>query len=116
MELEFYKLKFHAFFFIFSLIGHNSILNQASFSLKLDFNKIEFRNRSTDLYNFKTGSYCQIFLKNRGKRLESPIYMMMMFVFHLYLTCVVSFLSLYVCFSISITCLYFTLDALRDIF
>ena len=50
-------------FFFFSLIGHNSILNQASFSLKLDFEKIEFQNKDTDLYSFKTETYCHIFLK-----------------------------------------------------
>ena len=41
--------------------------------------------------------------------------MMMMYVRHLYLTCVVSFLSLYTCFLIYITCHYFTLDALMDL-
>ena len=52
------------YFFIFlflSLIGRNSILNQASFSSKLDFNKIEFRNRDKNLYSFKTEAYNQIF-------------------------------------------------------
>ena len=29
----------------------------------LDFIKIEFRNRGTNLYSFKIGAYCQIFLK-----------------------------------------------------
>ena len=59
------ELKFHAFFFFFffflSLIWRNSILNQASFSSKLDFNKIEFRNRDKNLYSFKTEVYNQIF-------------------------------------------------------
>ena len=50
-------------FFFSSLIGHNSILNQASFSLKFNFEIIEFQNRGTDLYSFKTGTYCQIFFK-----------------------------------------------------
>ena len=44
-------------------MGHNLILNQAGFSLKLDFEKIKFQNMGTDLYNFKTVAYCQIFLK-----------------------------------------------------
>ena len=49
------------YLFFLNLIRHNSILNQASFSLKLDFTKIEFRNRGTNLYSFKIGTYCQIF-------------------------------------------------------
>ena len=40
----------------------------------------------------------------------------MMYVFHLYLTCVVSFLSLFSCFFFYITRLHFTLDALMDFF
>ena len=78
MELELHELELHAIFFFFfflSLIGQNFILNQASFSLKLDFLKIEFQNKGTDLlkiefqnkgtdlYSFKTWTYCQIFLK-----------------------------------------------------
>ena len=43
------------------------------------------------------------------------LYIMMMYVFHLYLTCVVSFLSLYTCFLVYITCLYFKLNALMDL-
>jgi len=42
MELELYELEFHAIFIFLSLIRHNSILKQSSFSLKLDFKKIEF--------------------------------------------------------------------------
>ena len=49
------------YLFFLNLIRHNSILNQASFSLKLDFTKIEFWNRDTNLYSFKIGTYCQIF-------------------------------------------------------
>ena len=44
------------------------------------------------------------------------IYVCMMYVFHLYLTCVFSFLSLCSCFFFYITCLHFTLDALMDFF
>ena len=42
LELEFYA----NLIFFFSLIRHNLILNQASFSLKFDFNKNEYRNRT----------------------------------------------------------------------
>ena len=35
--------------------------------------------------------------------------------FHLYLTCVVAFLSLCTCFFFYIICLHFTLDALTDL-
>ena len=59
MELEFIAI---FFFFFLSLIGHNSILNQASFSLKLNFEIIEFQNMGI-LPNI---------LKNMGRRLESP--------------------------------------------
>ena len=45
----------------------------------------------------------------------SLLYMMMMYVFHLYLTCVVSFISLCTCFFFYITCLHFTLDVLMDL-
>ena len=58
-----YSGVFMQFFFSLNLIGHNLILNQASFSLKLDFEKIKFQNGGTDLYSFKIGTYCQIFLK-----------------------------------------------------
>ena len=39
------------------MIEHNSILKQSSFSLKLDFLKIEFQNRGMDLNSFKTGAF-----------------------------------------------------------
>ena len=71
MELEFHELHAIFFFFFLSLIGHNLILNQASFSLKLDFKKIEFQNRGTDLYSFKIGAYYQIFLKI-GVKCKNP--------------------------------------------
>ena len=65
--LFFYIFIFFIFIYIFfiflSLIRHNSILNQMSFSLKLDIDIIEFQNRGTNLYSFKTRVYCQIFLK-----------------------------------------------------
>ena len=69
MELEFHDLFIYLFLYLFlflfflSLIVHNSILNQVIFSLKLDFNKIEFQNKGMNLYSFKTGAYCQIFFK-----------------------------------------------------
>ena len=65
MELEFYAIFIYLFL---NLIRHNSILNQASFSLKLDFTKIEFRNRGTNLYSFKIGTYCQIFNTPKKKK------------------------------------------------
>ena len=55
MELELHKLEFHKFFFF---IWHNLILNQLSFTLKLDFIEIEFQNRDMDLNSFKTVTYC----------------------------------------------------------
>ena len=70
MELKLHELEFHAsffFFFFLSFIWHNSILNQSSFRLKLDFIKIEFQNRGMNLNSFKTGIYCLIFLKIRVK-------------------------------------------------
>ena len=46
------------FYFLFlSFIWHNSILNQLSFTLKLEFKKIEFQNRDMDLNCFKTETY-----------------------------------------------------------
>ena len=56
MELELYILEFHNFFF-FNFTWHNSILNQMSFTLKLDFKKIEFQNRDANLNSFKIGTY-----------------------------------------------------------
>ena len=53
MELEFHP-QFHFLFFFLSFIWHNSILNQSSFILKLDFKKIEFQNKDMDLNSFKT--------------------------------------------------------------
>ena len=64
MELELYELEFHAFLFFFFEFDH-PILNFLPiefFLLKLDFNKIEFRKKGMNL-SFKTGAYCQIFLK-----------------------------------------------------
>ena len=58
---------------------------------------------------------CTLVLWPFYRHCTSFIYIMMMYVFHLYLTCVVSFLSLYTCFLVYITCLYFTLDALMDL-
>ena len=69
MELKFYAI---FFFFFLSLIRHNLILNPTSFSLKLDFEKIEFQNKDTNLYSFKTGAYCQIFLKIGVKGQNPP--------------------------------------------
>ena len=46
------------FFFFSSLIVQYSIFYKSSFSLKLDFEKIEFQNRDTDLNSFKTRTYC----------------------------------------------------------
>ena len=63
MNSSYMQFFFFFFFFFKSLIGQNLILNQAIFSLKLDFLKIEFQNKGTDLYSFKTWTYCQIFLK-----------------------------------------------------
>ena len=57
MELELHELEFHNFFFL-SFIWHNSILNQLSFRLKLDFIKIKFQNRGMNLNSFKTETYC----------------------------------------------------------
>ena len=66
MELELYELEFHAnFFFFFFFEFDRPILDFLPikfFLLKLDFNKIEFRKKGTNL-SFKTGAYCQIFLK-----------------------------------------------------
>ena len=41
-----------------SLIALYSIFYKSSFTLKLDFEKIEFQNRSMDQNSFKTGIYC----------------------------------------------------------
>ena len=46
------------FFFFLSLITPYSIFDKLSFTLKLDFEKIEFQNRGMNLNNFKTGIYC----------------------------------------------------------
>ena len=63
MQFLFYLLLLLLLLLFFSFIKHNSILNQASFSLKLNFEKIKFQNRGTTLYSFEKGAYCQIFLK-----------------------------------------------------
>ena len=47
--------------FFFSFIWHNSSSMQSSFSLKLNFNKIEFQNGSTNLNNLEIKTYYQIF-------------------------------------------------------
>ena len=56
------EIEFHAFFFFFFLIGHNSTLYKSSISLKLDFKVTEYRNKGI-LLNF---------FKNKGEMLESP--------------------------------------------
>ena len=74
MELEFIKLEFlewylssinFLIFFNFfnfllsflSFIAYNSIFYKSSFTLKINFEKIEFQNRDILLYSFKTGTY-----------------------------------------------------------
>ena len=57
MELELHELEFHTFFFKI-LIAPYSIFYKSSFTLKLDFEKIEFQNRDISL----------ISLENRAKR------------------------------------------------
>ena len=53
------ELKFHNIIYIyFKYDPLYSIFYQLSFTLKLDFEKIEFQNRDTNLNSFKTGIYC----------------------------------------------------------
>ena len=90
MEFEFIELEFHTysgvllvlqwhfkwnsnslqvfFFFTFSFIQHNSSSMQSSFSLKLDFNKIEFQNGSMNLNSLEIETYYQIFCAIWAKR------------------------------------------------
>ena len=49
MELEFYELDFHEIFFLLSLIAPYSIFYKSSFTLKLDFEKIELQKRGISL-------------------------------------------------------------------
>ena len=49
MELEFHELEFHAIFFFLSLITPYSIFYKSSFTLKLDFEKIELQKRGISL-------------------------------------------------------------------
>ena len=95
------ELEFHAnflFYFFKILIGHNSILNQAIFSLKLNFEIIEFQNRGTDLYSFKIEVYCQIFLKIgvKGQNLLGSHYSFMQM-----------FVCLFVCFFFFFYCEFY---------
>ena len=87
-EFEFIELKFHIYsgvllvlqwhfkwnssslqvFFFFSFIWHNLSSMQSSFSLKLDFNKIEFQNGSMNLNSLEIETYYQIFCAIWAKR------------------------------------------------
>ena len=61
VELEFMQLKFQLFFlFLFfkSLIAPYWIFYKSSFTLKLDFEKIEFQNKDINLNSFKIWTYC----------------------------------------------------------
>ena len=68
MELEFLEniqveLEFHIFFFKVSFC-YNSIVQKSSFTLKLDFLKIEFQNRDISLNSFKHGHFIRKFVRN----------------------------------------------------
>ena len=63
VELEFHSKNLSSFFFFFfffllNLIVPYSIFYKLSFTLKLDFEKIEFQNKDMNLNNFKTVTYC----------------------------------------------------------
>ena len=68
IELEFLEniqveLEFHIFFLKVSF-RYNSIVQKSSFTLKLDFLKIEFQNRDISLNSFKHGHFIQKFVRN----------------------------------------------------
>ena len=55
---------FLLFYYFLSLIAYNSIFAKSIFSLKLDFLKIKFQNRSISLNSFKYGAFCwKVWLK-----------------------------------------------------
>ena len=56
MELEFHELKFNAK--IFFLITPYSIFYKSSFTLKLDFEKIELQKRGIFLISLGKGAKC----------------------------------------------------------
>ena len=64
LELELYELEFHANFILFyflSLITSYSIFYKSSFTLKLDFEKIEFQKRDIFLISLGNGAKCWFF-------------------------------------------------------
>ena len=62
MELELSELKLYAiFFFFFILIGHNSILNQSSFSWNLILRKSSFETGTQTYIVSKQGHIAKYF-------------------------------------------------------
>ena len=55
VELEFH---IYIYIYIFKFDHLYLIFYKSSFTLKLDFEKIEFQNKDTDLNTFNTGIYC----------------------------------------------------------
>ena len=63
MELELSELKLYAIFFFLILIGHNSILNQSSFSWNLILRKSSFETGTRTYIISKQGHIAKYFLK-----------------------------------------------------
>ena len=75
MKFELQELNFHAIFYLFlSLISLYSIFYKSSFTLKLDFEKIEFQNMGISLISLGKGGKMLDFLRERGKGQFSPLF------------------------------------------
>ena len=66
MELELHELKFHANFFFLSLIAPYTIFYKSSFTLKLNFEKIELQKRGISLISLENGAKHWFFCTKRA--------------------------------------------------
>ena len=64
-SLKIFKWNSSSTFFFFKVsFCYNSIVQKSSFTLKLDFLKIEFQNRDISLNSFKHGHFIRKFVRN----------------------------------------------------
>ena len=93
MEHEYFtwnsSSRFFFFFFKF-LVHYNLIVQKSNSKLKLDFQKIEFQNKSISLNSFKYEVFCwKVFAKGTNAHFLSKDRVMILLysLFHIYFSC-----------------------------